>query len=367
MVVTIDRRSLLLGLAASAALPRFSWAAAARATGIEFPAGLAPRPLPTAALVDGSLPRADVVVMCDTVDEARATADVLTPGVGPESWMPYVKNFTGHFLRQVGPNGPSRRSKRLGSFCMTQIGPQLVLVYKTELHLHTDARPAPDGGYTMPIAGMLNQIIGDARPSLFLTTGTAGGVYPSMDLGDVVVSRAARFHCERDFAKAPFNGRTFTSNWKVPIGQLTCAEKLMSRYAPHLTGLSDPRGMPPVPDCSAPGGRGRNPQVHLDGYNRIPAFHPILTTDVFEFGTSANRLDKIGMAVEMDDAVLGLVCSEMNDPPHWACVRNLSDPTINGALSAKVQGACAVYYYSKFGYWTTVNSALTSWAIAAAL
>ena len=57
----------------------------------------------------------------------------------------------------------------------------------------------------------------------------------------------------------------------------------------------------------------------------------------------------------------------MKDPPHWACVRNLSDPTINGALSAKVQAACAVYYYSKFGYWTTVNSALTSWAIAAAL
>ena len=28
-------------------------------------------------------------------------------------------------------------------------------------------------------------------------------------------------------------------------------------------------------------------------------------TDIFEFGTSVNRLDKLGMAVEMDDACLG--------------------------------------------------------------
>jgi len=33
------------------------------------------------------------------------------------------------------------------------------------------------------------------------------------------------------------------------------------------------------------------------------------------FGTSKNKLYKQGVAVEMDDAVLGLVCKEMAKPP----------------------------------------------------
>ncbi len=103
---------------------------------------------------------------------------------------------------------------------------------------------------------------------------------------------------------------------------------------------------------------------HPDG---IPEFHPILTTDFFEFGTSTNNLDKLGMAVEMDDACLGLACSEMKSPPRWACVRNLSDPTINGELDKKTQGNCAEYYYTKFGYWTTVMGALTTWGIIAGM
>jgi hypothetical protein len=115
----------------------------------------------------------------------------------------------------------------------------------------------------------------------------------------------------------------------------------------------------------APAGYPTN--IYFDGSDGIPEFHPILTTDVFEFGTSTNNLDKLGMAIEEDDACLGLACSEINVPPHWACVRNLSDPTINGQLDPKEQETCAGYYYQKFGYWTTVMSALTTWGIIAGL
>jgi hypothetical protein len=101
--------------------------------------------------------------------------------------------------------------------------------------------------------------------------------------------------------------------------------------------------------------------------NPIPAFHPILTTDYFEFGTTVNDLYKQGLAVEMDDACLGLACSELANPPLWACVRNLSDPVIDGALDEKTQGECAEYFYTEYGYWTTVNSALVTWAICAGL
>jgi hypothetical protein len=73
------------------------------------------------------------------------------------------------------------------------------------------------------------------------------------------------------------------------------------------------------------------------------------------------------MAVEMDDACLGLASSELKAPPRWACVRNMSDPAINGKLAYSQQENCAEYYYTKFGYWTTVMSALATWAIIAGL
>jgi len=338
------------------------------AENIPFPAGLAPTPKPItpAPKPDDALPQADVIAMMDTTAESAAMADVLTPGHRPTIWYPYAKNFTQEFLSQIGPNGPSRQSQRLGSYFMTQIGNTKVLVYKTELHMHEDAKKLADGSYTLPIKGMFKQMIGDAKPQVFLTTGTAGGLYCSMHLGDVMVSRAAQFYCQKDFASAPFNHQKYQSSWNVPANYLAAAETLMQGFAGHLTGQNEPRGAPPSSDCAC-SGPGYPTNIYLDGTQDIPAFHPILTTDFFEFGTSTNNLEKLGMAVEMDDACLGLACSELTSPPHWACVRNMSDPCINGKLDDKQQENCAEYYYTKFGYWTTVMSALTTWAIITGL
>jgi hypothetical protein len=92
-----------------------------------------------------------------------------------------------------------------------------------------------------------------------------------------------------------------------------------------------------------------------------------LTTDYFEYGTSANNLQQEGCAVEMGDAVLGLVADELAAPPKWVVVRNLSDPQINGELDHDLQVDYAVWYYEKFGFWTSIMSALTTWAIIAGL
>ncbi len=341
----------------------------AAAKSIPFPKGLAPVPQPMTSTPDpnASLPQVDVIAMMDTGPESRAMADVLTPGVQAINWYPYTKNFEKHFVPLISPSAPARKdSHRLGSYFITMINGLKVLVYKTELHMHEDAIKLPNGSYSVPIKDMFVQMIGDAKPKVFLTTGTAGGVYCSMRLGDVVVSRAARFDCAKDFASAPFNQQTYESNWTVPATRFPQAQKLMQGFASHLTGTTDPKGTPPQSNC--PCSPVTYPtDIYLDGTKDIPAFHPILTTDFFEFGTNSNNLEKIGMAVEMDDACLGLACSGMNAPPHWACVRNLSDPTINGALAQKAQESCAVYYYAKFGYWTTVMSALTTWGIIAGL
>jgi len=114
------------------------------------------------------------------------------------------------------------------------------------------------------------------------------------------------------------------------------------------------------------------PEIKLDNGKDMPAFHPILTTDFFEYGTTANRLDRQGCAVEMGDAALGLACSELDDPPHWAVVRNMSDPVINGDLPTtqfhlNAQTTWAVAFYTAYGLYTSVNSSLATWAIIAGL
>jgi len=58
--------------------------------------------------------------------------------------------------------------------------------------------------------------------------------------------------------------------------------------------------------------------------------------------------------------------------PNWLVIRNCSDPQINGALrnrgaTQSLQAMWAVYYYRGFGYCTTVNSAIATWAAIAGL
>jgi nucleoside phosphorylase len=300
-------------------------------------------------------------MMMDTVAESAAAADVLTPGFQEKQWYSYAHNFESAFLPNIRHGAPATVSKRLGAYFLTKINGLKVIVFKTDLHMHQDAIKLPDGSMSLPIKDMLKQIIQEAKPKLFLTTGTSGGVYCSMHLGDVVVSRAARFQCDRSFRDAPFNHTTFKSDWTVPQTQLAEARKLMQLFASNLTG----RGTPPFPNCDCNPDTARPTDVFFDGQDNIPAFHPIITVDYFEFGTSTNNLDKIGMAVEMDDAALGLACSELKNPPKWACVRNLSDATVNGQLSPADQNKCAGSTYAEYGYWTSVMSALAAWSIIA--
>jgi nucleoside phosphorylase len=359
-----------LALKLRAAPPKRPRAGAKYAQSIPFPTGLAPVPQPISPPPTAThpLPQVDVIAMMDTEAEARAMADVLTPGHRWESWATKawyaytVSNFAQVYLPQLGPESPARSSGCLGSYFLTQIAGKKVLCFKTELHMHEDAKKMPNGTYSLPIKDMLIHIIQEAKPSVFLTTGTSGGLYCSMHLGDVVVSRAARFMCQRDFASAAFNNQTFKSQWNVPTSHQAAAEKLMQQYAGNLSNKTKP----PQKNCAC-SGPGYPTRIFFDGKDGIPEFHPILTTDFFEFGTSTNNLDKLGMAVEMDDATLGLACNELNSPPKWACVRNLSDPAINGHLPSAAQDKCAEYYYTEFGYWTTVMSALTTWAIIAGL
>ena len=337
---------------------------------IDFPNGLAPIPKPVTPTpsVDAALPHADVLAITWTVDEQDAMCDVLTPGFGRNAWYRYRRHFEQRYRSVIRAAAPAAKAGRLGSWFPTEINGKKLICFKSELHLNQDGIETGPGRATLPVKNMFAQLIDEIRPKIVLTVGTAGGTFLEHDLGDVVVTRGAKFRLQSEFAQESFANASYRSDWTIPTAHFAKAVDLMKISAPHLvepTGVTPTaryhlQGPPPVND----------PDIKLDGRD-MPAFHPMLTTDFFEFGTSKNNLQLQGAAVEMGDAVLGLVSSEMPNPPKWAVIRNLSDPQINGDLpdgpgrELNVQAAWAVYYYRKYGYWTSVNSALCTWAIVA--
>ena len=265
---------------------------------------IAPAPAP-----DAAFPKADVIVVTWTRDEWEALADVLTPGVSVAKWYPYRRNYDA-YLPKIRAGAPARSLNRLGAYYMTKVGDKTVLCLKCELHLNQDSIRSKDapGTATLPVKDFFDQMIDEAQPDVVLTTGTAGAVYTDQDLGDVVVTRAGRFYLQDEFKNEPFNNKTYKSDWQIPKKYFDDAKKFMNKYASNLTtGPILPPTINYNPNdaahCPTPKSN-PDPNIWLDGEDPMPAFHPILTTDFFEFGTSKNGLEKIGAACEMGDAVL---------------------------------------------------------------
>ncbi|WP_089103663.1 hypothetical protein [Streptomyces hyaluromycini] len=351
--------------------------------GIVFPDGLAPVPQPFDVVPspDAALPRADVVVITWTVDEQDALADVFTHGFDRLHWYRYTRRFEEHYRPLIRAGAPSlaARPPRLGSYFPVKLGDLDVLCVKSELHLNQDGIKTGEGTATLPVRDFFEQIIEEARPRVIATIGTSGSVFGDFPLGDVVVTRAAKFRCKNEFRNEDFNGRTFKSDWTLPLGRIEDAQKLMRGFADRLT--EPPLGPPSTrfpfvgPLLKPPD---NDPTVRIEqGAQDMPAFHPILTTDYFEYGTSTNGLEHEGAAVEMGDAALGLTIADLtaagaDHVPDWVVVRNMSDPQINGELPThdfrlNQQTMWAVSYYQSYGYWTSVCGALTTWGLLAGL
>ena len=350
---------------------------------IPFPAGLAPVPQPINPKPQSGakLPKADVVVVTWTVAEHNALADTLTPGFGRLTWYRYDRLWNEKYAAQSRKGSPAASSKRLGTYFLTKIGNKKVLCFKSEFHLNQDGIRNFNGTdqTSLPVRDMFIQLIEETECSHILTVGTCGGIQLEHDLGDVLVTRGAKFKCSQEFDNAPFNNKTYKSDWQIPTTHFAKAEELMQPFARNL---EEPDFGPPTKRHTGAAwklDRKFTPNIiHESGDandNTLTAFHPILTTDFFEFGHSKNfaELWQQGCGVEMGDAVLGLVCKEdVANPPKWAVIRNISDPQINADLTDKpralnMQAHWAVWYYEAYGYYTSVMSSLATWAIVAGL
>jgi hypothetical protein len=384
--ITLARRIIEFGTDEEDLQPRqvVQPAAALADLGLPWTAGLEPRPReinPEPATGD-ALPRADVLVVTWTVAENEALADVLTPGFSRNNWYRYDRKFN-QYISKIRNGAPARKANRLGSYFPTRIGNRDVLCFKSELHLNQDGIRTGDGTATLPVKDLFHQIISEVQPELVITVGTAGATFPDHELGDVMITRGAKFRLSQEFKNEAFKSKSYKcESFQIPTQHLEEARELLKI---HAWRVAEPDFGPPTKLYDFQGslveGPKNKPDFKIDGVD-FEEFHPMLTTDFFEFGNSTNNLENEGCGVEMGDAVLGLVCEELGEEaPQWLVIRNASDPQINGELPTVVetedsdgqsrtlrinmQAHWAVWYYETYGYWTSVNSAIAVWAMIA--
>jgi len=292
------------------------------------------------------LPRADVLLATWTVDEGHALSRVLTPGKDSRNdYVPYKRNFAA-ISAKMRAGCPALQAGRLGAYWTTKIGDKKVVIFKFDSHLSQDTKKFPTGTGPLPNYDVWKQIIEEVRPKLVITTGTAGGIGTWCEVGDVVVSPVVRFDSQRWLENAPFHDGIYTS--LAPTTKLFAKAK--SLFAANAGRLP--------PDNTRP------PKIALgDGPDSS-----VLTTDFFGFDTSNDHfhLQGLGSVSEMGDAVLGLVAREMEAPPRWLAVRNVSDPQIKAEGTIREQAAIAAQIYKGFGRWSSVCSAIVCWALIAA-
>jgi hypothetical protein len=320
-----------------------------RFTDIPWPKGLEPKTGPKPAGRAGApLPRADVLVVTWTVDEGHALSRVLTPGKDSRNdYVPYTHNFS-EISGKMSKGSPAVQAKRLGTYWTTTVGGKKVVIFKSDSHLSQDTNKAiPKGNKSLPNADVWTQIISEVQPKLVITTGTAGGIGPQCEVGDVVVSPTVRFDCKSWLKGEPFAQQSFKDG-EASSKFLARAQTLFKANAGQL-----------------PKDNKRPPKIlHSTGLSSS-----VLTTDFFGFDTSDNHygLRGLGAVSEMGDAVLGLVAAQMGDKaPRWVAVRNVSDPQMKAEGTIQDQAKLAAQIYKAFGRWSTVCSAIVCWALIAA-
>lgn len=312
---------------------------------IPWPGGLAPQPFQPDGQ-DGAMPPADVLIVTYTTAEAEALADVFTPGVHRTEWLPYTKNWN-QFEGQLTNRSPARHAKCMAHYWGTMIADKRVIVAKSELHLSTD-------GKSMPVCELFKQMVADVSPSLVITTGTAGGVGIDEVLGDVIVGAGVKFNLAKSpWANEPYAQRRFVATAGFDGSHPGVMALVFSTLIPAAIG-----------DRLKPSGYASRAPWLVTGKD-------IETVGYFAFADTADsygvvKNDPNAGCEEMDDACVGLALSQLEHPPAWAAIRNASDPQMGGgSLPEQKKQAAAIY--RRYGYYTTVCSALVCWAVIAGM
>jgi nucleoside phosphorylase len=351
---------------------------------IDWPSGLTPTPQPLGNYSAGEKittaldVHADVLIILYTEDETRALLDVFT---GNNAWTPARRrqwNGYGHNFNQFKPiiegiEGDTALEDGLfGYLSAVKIGARNVVLFKSELH-------PKQNGDKLPFVPVIQQLVSELKPSLVLSTGTAGAIGSHVQCGDVVITTAARFHVQDTYPTFPQINALSTSD-----GQLTNTVALSTTYLNYAAANLTPLSLPGLNSCyerlQSQSGFSfvQKPvaptAIYVTGSRPVPGPQPmdIVSADFLtvDDSTDLEGLQALGAMNDTDDAFAFFAITQIpGAKPAWVSVRNASEPQIvaPAGSSQETIKSLAGSIYGIYQYCTTLNSAFACWGIVAGL
>jgi nucleoside phosphorylase len=310
------------------------------------------------------MPEADVVVITWAESEWAALEHVF---VSSNEAMTYAQSSTGDWngWEKYDLDMPPAKSTDdwyyWGYYRLVQINGKSVLLFKSNTHLDWPGQPY--------LENLINRINEYVKPELILSIGTAGGSRLIDHIGAVnIVNSGTMYSSSRPQSDWVNYSNGYSPAWSIIDGENfnsllfpipathanleTLAKQFNENYGTdypldelNADGLDNPTDLPVLSNLTAEN-------------------TPLLTASTFVVGTTSGEYANYAV-IEMDDAVIGKVCNESGTA--YGFVRNISDPAQNAKLPPEAQGNWGGAVYDVFGFYTSYNGALVTWAMIAAM
>ena len=324
------------------------------------------------------LPAADALVVVWTPEAFEALHHVMVGKAEPldkygewqKNWCIYKRNshtiFRELYVQKqlqrdrrdyLSPEGLSG-NRTLGNYRVVTIKEKKVVLLYSGLSIRTD-------GATLPMERMVRQAISDVNPGLVLSVGTAGAVTEEPELGSVLVTNSARFLLGNEFDGYSLNGEVFGSHWVAPTTYISAAEKKMIPIEwPEVVAPSVTYKMPETPIIPPV----QEPKIQITDQPMITAPRRVSTgfyyMNLFEIGTTKNKLHVLGCAVDTHDAVVAQQCSEKS--VDCGFVRALAVPIMRyGRGKTGTMRSWAQVFEDHCTRQCSYNAAIAAWSLVA--
>jgi nucleoside phosphorylase len=215
------------------------------------------------------------------------------------------------------------------------------------------------------VIGLVNQIAGEAAPSLLITTGTAGAIGSYLEAGDAVITNKARFYLTDPASYAAYPGITNSVQLTAPPINFSstyitkCNQQATTLIESDLSTIAKQKAYP---------GPTRNPAIF---YNDVPGtkVFDVVSSNGFSLDdkNDTDGLQQLGSVNDMDDAFIlyGLAQNTATGSLPWLSIRNISEPQAPNLSKATLSEWEEMY--DAYGMYTTYNSAFACWAVICGL
>jgi hypothetical protein len=358
---------------------------------IPWPNGLAPVTAKLGSYAPGTKitgplqAQADALIILYTEPETEALLDVFTQNnawtpARRRTWYGYAHNFDALKGSIEGISGDEALEQGIfGYLYAMKIGAKNVVLYKTELH-------PKQNGPQLPFVPVLQQLIAELSPRLVISTGTAGGIGPKIQCGDVAIMEKARFHLRGQYPKDP-QINTLSASGTPLADTVTFDPEYVNYAAEKLAPLSLPglaqcyTKLQKLPGYSFVARPTQASAIYVTNQHPAPGPQPMATVSAdyltVDDSNDSEGLQSLGIMNETDDAFVFYAIGKLaGTPPKWLSVRNASEPQIvtppfpakdtpNQIVDALKSQAGNIY--GIYQYCTTLNSAFACWGVVAGM